>query len=81
MLVPKYSWLVLKKLKDGHFRDFAKVFIVGITQKDGKYFAMPDEDMVISSECKLLMIGTSRGISDVRRLIMKSKKPKEIDYI
>lgn len=81
VLVPKYSWLVLKKLKDGHFRDFAKVFIVGITQKDGKYFAMPDDDAVISSECKLLMIGTSRGISDVRRLIMKSKKPQEIDYI
>ena len=81
VLVPKYSWLVLKKLKEGHFCDFAKVFIVGITQKDGKYFAMPDEDMVISSECKLLMIGTSRGISDVRRIIMKSKKPQEIDYI
>ena len=38
---------------------------------------MPDEDTVISSECKLLMIGTSKGIGDVRRLIMKSKKPKE----
>ena len=81
VLVPKYSWLVLKKLKEGHFGEIAKVFIVGITQKDGKYFAMPDADMVITSECKLLMIGTSKGITDVRRLIMKSKKPKEIDYI
>ncbi|OBV28523.1 potassium channel protein [Helicobacter sp. CLO-3] len=81
VLVPKYSWLVLKKLKEGHFREFAKVFIVGITQKDGKYFSMPDDDVVISSECKLLMIGTTSAIRDVKRIIMKQKKPQEIDYI
>ena len=81
VLVPKYSWLVLRKLKEGHFREIAKVFIVGITQKDGKYFAMPDDDVVISSECKLLLIGTTNGIREIRRIIMKQKKPQEIDYI
>lgn len=81
VFVPRYSWLVLRKLKDGHFNEIAKVFIVGITQKDGKYFTMPDADVVITSECKLLMIGTPSAISEIRKVIMQSKKPKELDFI
>ncbi len=37
VIVPKTSWLVLRKLKEAHFREIAKAFVIGITQKDGKY--------------------------------------------
>jgi len=35
--VPKYSWVVLKKLKETHFRQIANVSVVGIRKKDGKF--------------------------------------------
>lgn len=81
IIVPKYSWLVLKKLKDAHFRDVSNVSIVGLTQKDGAYISMPNGNTIVSSECKLLVIGASEGIRATKRLIMKKQKPKEVDYV
>ncbi|PAF51502.1 potassium channel protein [Helicobacter sp. 13S00477-4] len=81
VIVPKYSWLVLHKLKEAHFREITKVSIIGITQKDGKYIPMPDGEAVIASEAKLLMIGTSNGIRETKRFITKKQKPKELDYV
>lgn len=81
VIVPKYSWLVLHKLKEAHFREITKVSVIGITQKDGKYIPMPDGDAIIASEAKLLMIGTSSGIRETKRFITKKQKPKELDYV
>ncbi|ANV97785.1 potassium channel protein [Helicobacter enhydrae] len=78
VVVPKYSWLVLKKLKDAHFRAVTQVSIVGITQKDGKYITMPTGETIVPSESKLLMIGTSEGIRETKRLILRREKPDEI---
>ncbi|PAF47365.1 potassium channel protein [Helicobacter sp. 12S02634-8] len=81
VIVPKYSWLVLRKLKEAHFREITKISIIGITQKDGKYIPMPDGDAIIASEAKLLMIGTAKGILETKRFITKKQKPKEMDYV
>lgn len=81
IIVPRYSWLVLKKLKEAHFRDVTSVSVVALTQKDGKYITMPDANTIISSECKLLVIGTSENIRYTKRLIMQKQKPKEVDYV
>lgn len=81
VIVPKYSWIVLKKLKEAHFREVTNVSIVGITQKDGKFIAMPKGDTLITSECKLLIIGTSRSIKSTKRLIIKKDKPEELKYV
>ncbi|PAF49971.1 potassium channel protein [Helicobacter sp. 12S02232-10] len=81
VIVPKYSWLVLRKLKEAHFREITKISIIGITQKDGKYIPMPDGDAIIASEAKLLMIGTSNGIRETKRFITRKQKPKEMDYV
>ena len=81
VVVPKYSWMVLKKLKDANFRTIAKVSVVGITQKDGTYFPMPSGDMIISSECKLLMIGTGKDIRETKRMILRRNKPEELKGI
>lgn len=75
VVVPKYSWVVLKKLKDANFRTLTNVSIVGITQKDGKYITMPTGETIIPSESKLLMIGTSEGIRETKQLIMSRNKP------
>lgn len=81
IIVPKYSWLVLRKLKDAHFRDVTNVSVVAITQKDGKFITMPTGDVVVTSECKMLLIGTSESIRMTKRLIMRKQKPREVDYV
>lgn len=81
VIVPKSSWLVLKKLKEAHFREVTRVSVVGITQKDGKFITMPTGDTLITSECKLLMIGTSSGIRMTKKLLMKREKPEELKYV
>ncbi|TLD96720.1 potassium channel protein [Helicobacter jaachi] len=81
IIVPRYSWLVLKKLKEAHFRDVTNISVVGLTQKDGTYITMPNGNTIISSECKLLVIGASENIRATKRLIMKKQKPREVDYV
>ncbi|CAM2913736.1 potassium channel family protein [Helicobacter burdigaliensis] len=81
ILVPRYSWLVLKKLKEAHFREITQTSVVGITQKDGKFISMPSEDTLVTSECKLLVIGTSHGVRAIKHLIGKKDKPEELKYV
>ncbi len=79
--VPKSSWLVLKKLKETHLRQIANVSVVGVTQKSGKFTAMPKGEMLVTSECKLLVIGTHKGINMVKELTRLRKKPTELRYV
>lgn len=79
--VPRYSWAVLKKLKETHIREIANTSIVGITKKDGKFISMPRGDVLVTSECKLLVIGTRNGIKTTRDLMRKRVKPKEIKFV
>lgn len=79
--VPKYSWAVLKKLKETHIREITNTSIVGITKKDGKFLAMPKGDVLITSECKLLIIGTQKDINVTKDLLRKRDKPKELKFV
>ncbi|WP_304546127.1 potassium channel family protein [Sulfurimonas microaerophilic] len=79
--VPKYSWAVLKKLKETHIREIANTSVVGITKKDGKFVAMPKGDVLVTSECKLLVIGTQTGIKITRDILKKRLKPKELKFV
>ncbi|MDF1879945.1 potassium channel protein [Sulfurimonas sp. MAG313] len=79
--VPKYSWVVLKKLKETHLRQIANVSVVGIRKKDGKFFPMPKGDVLITSESKLLLIGTQKGISLTKNLVKQRVKPEELKYV
>lgn len=81
VVVPKYSWLVLKKLKEAHLREVTKATVVGIEQKDGKYISMPTGEVLVTSECKLLLIGSSSHIRQTKRIIMKREKPEELKYV
>ncbi len=79
--VPKFSWAVLKKLKETHIRQITNSSIVGITKKDGKFVSMPKGDVLVTSECKLLVIGTQSGISMTKDLLRRRDKPKELKFV
>ena len=79
--VPKYSWAVLQKLKETHFRQITNTSVIGITKKDGKFLAMPKGDVLITSECRLLIIGTQKDINITKELLRKRDKPKELKFV
>ena len=81
IFVPKYSWAVLKKLRETHIRQITNCSIVGIIKKDGKFLSMPKGDVLVTSECKLLVIGTQDGINHTKELIAKRVKPKELKFV
>lgn len=79
--VPKHSWLILKKLKETHLREVANVSVIGVIQKDGKFIPMPKGDSIITTESRLLVVGTSKGIIKTKRLIKMKEKPEELRYV
>ena len=81
LFVPKYSWAVLKKLKETHIRQITNCSVVGITKKDGKFISMPKGDVLVMSECKLLVIGTQKGIESTKDLLKQRVKPKELKFV
>jgi len=81
IVIPKYSWAVLKKLKETHIRKITNSSIIGITKKDGKFISMPKGDVLVTSECKLLLIGTQSGINMSRELLRRREKPKELKFV
>jgi len=81
ILVPKFSWAVLKKLKETHIRQMTNASVIGITKKDGKFISMPKGDVLVTSECKLLVIGTQNGIEATKDLVRQRVKPKELKFV
>ena len=79
--VAKYSWAVLKKLKETHLRQITNISVVGITKKDGKFIPVPKGDVLITSECKLLVIGTQTDIAVAKNLLRRRDKPKELRIV
>jgi len=81
VVIPKYSWAVLKKLKETHIRKIANTSVIGITKKEGKFISMPKGDTLLTSECKLLLIGNQSGINMTRELLNRREKPKELKFV
>jgi len=79
--VPRYSWAVLKKLRETHIREITNTSVVGIRSKNGKFSSMPKGDTLVTSESKLLVIGTQAGIKITRDLLKKRVKPKELKFV
>lgn len=79
--IPKYSWAVLKKLKETHIRQMTNTSVIGITKKDGSFISMPKGDMLITSECKLLIIGIQTDIETTKQLLRRRTKPKELRFV
>ena len=79
--IPDYSWMRFKKLRDARLRDMTNVSIIGIRDSNGKFLPMPKGDTLIVTGCKLLVVGTTDGIHDAKRIIRKSEKPEELKYV
>jgi voltage-gated potassium channel len=81
IFIPKYSWMVLRKIKETHLREIANVSVIGISKKDGKFIPMPKGDSLVTSESKLLVIGTQKGIRMTKDIILQRNKPEELKYV
>lgn len=80
LFIPKYSWMVLKKLKETHLREKANVSIIGVRTKTGKFTPMPQGDVLITSESKILVVGTNSGVSYTKKIIQRREKPDELKF-
>ena len=78
VFVNEDSWVVNKEIKDLHLRDRLKVSIIGITEEKGKFIQMPKGTMPINANCKLLLVGSQKGIARAKRIINLTKQPEDI---
>jgi voltage-gated potassium channel len=79
--VPRYSWAVSKKLKETHLRQNTDISVIGITKKDAKFISMPKDDIVITSESRLLVVGTQKSINTIKKFLNKKTKPEELKFV
>jgi len=79
--IPEDSWMIFKKIKETRIRDLTQVSIIGIKEKNGKFIPMPKADTKILTNSTLLLIGTSNGIAQTKKIINKQKKPEELEYL
>ncbi|MDR1554864.1 MAG: NAD-binding protein [Campylobacteraceae bacterium] len=79
--IPDFSWLIFKKLKEARIRDLTNVSVVGISDVNGKFVSMPNGETLIGTSSKLLLIGSTEGIINAKRLIRKKTKPEELKYV
>ena len=77
VFVDEHSWTVNREIKDLHLRDRLKVSIIGITEEKGKFIQMPKGTMSINANCKLLLVGSQKGIARTKRIINLTKQPEE----
>ncbi len=78
VIVNENSWTVNAEIKDLHLRDRLKVSIIGITEEKGLFHQMPKGTMIIKANCKLLLVGSQKGIVRAKKIINLSKKPEDI---
>ena len=78
VFVKDTSWVVNRELKDLRLRDILKVSIIGITEEKGKFIQMPKGTTVINANCKLLLVGSQKGIARAKKIINLTTQPQEI---
>ncbi|MDD3056246.1 MAG: NAD-binding protein [Aliarcobacter sp.] len=78
VFVTEDSWVVNKEIKDLHLRDRLKVSIIGITEQNGKFIQMPKGAMPINANCKLLLVGSQKGIVRAKKIINLTNKPEDV---
>ncbi len=72
------SWTINREIKDLRLRDKMKVSIIGITEKKGRFIQMPKGSVTITPGCKLLLVGSQKGISRAKRIISLKEKPEDL---
>jgi voltage-gated potassium channel len=78
VFVKETSWVVNREIKDLHLRDRLKVSIIGMTEEKGKFIQMPKGTTPINANCKLLLVGSQKGIVRAKKIINLTKQPEDI---
>ncbi|MBU0924677.1 NAD-binding protein [bacterium] len=78
VFVKEDSWVVNRELQDLHLRDRLKVSIIGITEEKGKFIQMPKGTTIINTNCKLLLVGSQKGIARAKKIINLTNQPEDI---
>ena len=78
VIVKEDSWVVNREIQDLHLRDRLKVSIIGMTEENGKFIQMPKGTTIINTNCKLLLVGSQKGIARAKKIINLNKKPEDI---
>ncbi|MGG7048259.1 MULTISPECIES: potassium channel family protein [unclassified Campylobacter] len=81
ILVPEYSWVRFKRLKETRLREITNADVVGISDANGKFTAMPNGETLIGTGTRLLVIGTAAGIRLTKKVIKSKYKPDEAKYV
>ena len=81
IMVPDFSWIRFKRLKETRLRDFTNADVVGIKEPNSRFIPMPDGDYLIGTGVKFLVIGTAEGIRNTKKLIRSKYKPQEMRYV
>ncbi|RXJ82971.1 potassium channel family protein [Arcobacter cloacae] len=76
--VNEQSWIVDRQLKDLRLRDILKVSVIGITEASGLFIQMPKGTTVIKANCRLLLVGSQKGIARARKIINLTTQPEDI---
>ena len=76
--VNEQSWIVDRQLKDLRLRDILKVSVIGITEAGGLFIQMPKGTTVIKANCRLLLVGSQKGIARARKIINLTTQPEDI---
>ena len=78
VFVKETSWTINREIKDLRLRDKLKVSIIGITEEKGRFIQMPKGTTTINSNCKLLLVGSQKGIASAKKIINLTTQPEEI---
>jgi len=78
VFVPKYSWMVLKRISEIKIRTNINVTIVGLRRKEGEFIPMPTREVLITAESTMLIIGDLEGLSNAKRYIDRIEPPKDL---
>jgi len=79
--VPDMSWVRFKRIKELRLDESKNCKIIGIHDENSKFTPMPDDDIIIGTGSKLLLVGTADGIRATRALILRKNKPEEMRYV
>ncbi|BAK74160.1 MAG: TrkA family potassium uptake protein [Arcobacter sp.] len=78
VFVRENSWVVNRELKDLRLRDRLKVSVIGITEGNDKFIQMPKGTTSIIANCRLLLVGSQKGIARAKKIINLTKQPEDI---
>lgn len=78
VFVDSNSWVINREIKELRLRDKLKVSIIGITEEKGKFIQMPKGTTLIKANCKLLLVGSQKGIARAKKIINLTTQPEDI---